>query len=44
MFQGKDYPVKSTIDGNPYPDVDAVTLRKIDDCMYEGTAKPRGQT
>jgi hypothetical protein len=30
-FDGKDYPVKATIDGKPNPDQDAVAWKKIDD-------------
>ena len=43
QFDGKDYPVKTTIDGRPSPNQDAVAWRKIDDYTYENTAKLKGQ-
>jgi hypothetical protein len=43
-FDGKDVPVKSTIDGKPSPDQDAVAWKMIDDYTYENTAKLKGQT
>ena len=42
-FDGKDVPVKSTIDGKPSPDQDAVAWKMIDDYTYENTAKLKGQ-
>ena len=42
-FDGKDYPVKSTIDGRPSPEQDAVAWKKIDDYTYENIAKLKGQ-
>ena len=43
MFDGKDYPWKGTIDGNPNPNQDAIAIRKIDTYTYEATNKLRGQ-
>jgi hypothetical protein len=43
QFDGKDYPVKATIDGRPSPNQDAVAWKKIDDYAYENTAKLKGQ-
>jgi hypothetical protein len=44
-FDGKDYPEKATIGGQPNPNLntDAVTWKKIDDYTYESTAKLKGQ-
>jgi len=42
-LDGKDTPVKSTIDGKPNPDLDAVSWKKIDDRTYEFTYKLKGQ-
>jgi hypothetical protein len=42
-FDGQDVPVKSTLDGKPNPDQDAVAWKKIDDYTYENTAKLKGQ-
>lgn len=42
-FDGKDYPVKSTIDGRPSPDQDAVMWKKIDDYTYENVAMLKGK-
>ena len=42
-FDGKDYPVKATIDGRPSPNQDAVAWKKIDDYRYENVAKLKGQ-
>ena len=42
-FDGKDYPVKSTIAGRPNPDQDAVAWKKIDDHTYENTAMLKGK-
>lgn len=41
-FDGKPYPVTSTIDGKPNPNQDAVSWRKIDDYTYENTAMLKG--
>jgi len=43
LFDGKDYPWKSTIAGNPNPNQDAVAVRKIDNYTYEITDKLKGQ-
>lgn len=43
-FDGKDVPFKSTVDGKPNPDQDAVAWKKIDDYTYENSAKLKGQT
>ena len=42
-FDGKDSPVKATIDGKPSPNQDAVAWKKIDDYTYENIAKVKGQ-
>jgi hypothetical protein len=42
-FDGKDASFKSTVDGKPNPDQDAVAWKKIDDYTYENTAKLKGQ-
>ena len=42
-FDGKDAPVKTTIDGKPSPDQDAVMWKKIDDYTYENTAMLKGK-
>jgi hypothetical protein len=42
-FDGKDYPVKATVDGKPSPNQDAVAWKKIDDYTYENVAKLKGQ-
>ena len=43
-FDGKDYPVKATINGQPSPNQDAVAWKKIDDYTYENVAKLKGQS
>jgi hypothetical protein len=43
-FDGKPYPVKSTIDGKPNPGQDAISWKKIDDYTYENTAMLKGNT
>ena len=42
-FDGKPYPVKSTIDGKPNPNQDAVSWKKIDDYTYENVAMLKGK-
>lgn len=42
-FDGKDAPVKATIDGKPSPNQDAVAWKKIDDFTYENVAKLKGK-
>jgi hypothetical protein len=42
-FDGKPYPVKSTIDGKPSPTQDAITWKKIDDYTYENVAMLKGK-
>lgn len=42
-FDGKDYPVKATLDGKPSPNQDAVAWKKIDAYTYENVAKLKGQ-
>ena len=42
-FDGKDVPFKSTVDGRPNPDQDAVAWKKIDDYTYENVAKLKSQ-
>ena len=42
VFDGKDVPVKATIDGKPSPDQDAIAWTKIDDYTYQNTAKLKG--
>jgi hypothetical protein len=42
-FDGKPYPVKSTIDGKPSPNQDSVTWKKIDDYTYENVAMLKGK-
>jgi hypothetical protein len=42
-FDGKPYPVKSTVDGKPSPSQDGVTWRKIDDYTYENVAMLKGK-
>jgi hypothetical protein len=42
-FDGKDSPVKATIDGKPSPNQDAVAWKKIDDYTYENVARLKGQ-
>ena len=43
-FDGKDTPVKATIDGKPSPNQDAVAWKKIDDYTYENVAKLKGKS
>jgi hypothetical protein len=44
LFDGKDYPVISTVDGRADPAAaDAIAVRKIDDYNYELMSKLRGQ-
>jgi hypothetical protein len=43
VFDGKDVPVKATIDGKPSPDQDAIAWTKIDDYTYQNIAKLKGQ-
>ena len=42
-FDGKDVTIKSTVDGKPNADQDAVSWKKIDDYTYENTAKLKGK-
>jgi hypothetical protein len=42
-FDGKPYPVTSTVDAKPSGNQDAVTWRKIDDYTYENTAMLKGK-
>ena len=42
-FDGKPYPVESTIDGKPNPNQDAVSWKKIDDYSYENVAMLKGK-
>ena len=42
-FDGKPYPVKSTLDGKPNPGQDAITWKKIDDYTYENVAMLKGK-
>jgi hypothetical protein len=43
-FDGKDYPIKSTVAGKPNPNAaDAESVKKIDDHTYEVTAKRKGE-
>ena len=42
-FDGKPYPVTSTVDGKPSPNQDAVTWKKIDDYTYENVAMLKGK-
>ena len=42
-FDGKPYPVKSTIDGKPNPNQDAVSWTKVDDYTYENVAMLKGK-
>ena len=44
IFDGKDYPWKGTIAGQPSPNQDAIAWKKIDDHTYEITNKLKGQT
>ena len=43
-FDGKDYPWKGTIAGQPSPNQDAIAWKKIDDHTYDITNKLKGQT
>jgi hypothetical protein len=44
-FDGKDSPMKPTLDGKPNPNAaDAVSWKKIDDSTYEVTNKLKGKT
>ena len=43
-FDGKDYPWKGTIAGNPNTNQDAVSWKKIDEWTYETTTKLKGKT
>lgn len=38
-FDGKDYPINSTVDGKPDPNQDAVSWKQIDEWNYEITNK-----
>src|SRR5687768_13671770 len=42
-FDGKPHPVKSTLDGKPSPNQDAITWKKIDDYTYENVAMLKGK-
>lgn len=42
-FDGKPHPVKSTVDGKPSPNQDAITWKKIDDYTYENVAMLKGK-
>src|SRR5262245_12681533 len=43
-FDGKEVPVKATIDGKPSPDQDGAAWKKIDDNTYEIATKLKGAT
>jgi len=42
-FDGKPYPVTSTVDGKPSGTQDAVTWKKVDDYTYENVAMLKGK-
>jgi len=42
-FDGKDYPVKSTIDGKPNPNQDAVRWKRVDERTFEQVTLLKGQ-
>ena len=42
-FDGREHPVKGTIDGKPAPDQGAVSWKRIDDRTYEVVNKTNGQ-
>ena len=43
-FDGKDYPVKSTLDGKPQDAApDMISAKKIDDYTFETTTKTKGK-
>ena len=42
-FDGKDYPIKGTIDGKPAPNQDSISWKRIDDRTYEVVNKTNGQ-
>ena len=42
-FDGKDYPIKSTIDGKPNPNQDAVRWKRVDERTFELLTLLKGQ-
>lgn len=42
-FDGKDYPWKGTLDGQPRTDQDAVSWKQVDEWTYEITNKLKGK-
>jgi len=42
-FDGKDHPIKETIDGKPAPNQGTISWKRIDDRTYEVVNKTNGQ-
>ena len=42
-FDGKDHPIRGTIDGKPAPDQGAIAWRRIDDRTYDVIIRTKGQ-
>ena len=42
-FDGKEHPIRGTVDGQPAPDQDATAWRRIDDRTYEVINRTNGQ-
>jgi hypothetical protein len=42
-FDGKEHPIRGTIDGKPAPNQGAISWRRIDDRTYEVVEKTNGQ-